>query len=87
MSTPAVAPLDPQPVSPSLERHMRDVLSQIPSGRTGVVTGAVTTSGVELGGGARARLKRFDVAGSGWVGREWGAGKGWLAGVRGSIAF
>ncbi len=76
-------PLDPKPISDSLERHLADTLAKIPTGKRGQVTGAVTTSGVEASIGMRVRPS---VTVSGWAGREW-HGRGWSAGARGAWTF
>lgn len=77
---------DPRPISDSLQKHLTDVLSKIPSGRRGQAEVAVSTSGVEASVGARGHVKGVEVGGSGWAAREWG-GKGWSAGARGSVVF
>ncbi len=75
--------LDPHPVSDSLDRHLKEVLTQIPTGKRGELAGTVTTSGVEAS--VAVKIRR-DVTVSGWAGREWG-GRGWSAGARGSWSF
>ena len=88
---PATAPaptltlVTPKPISDSLQRHMDDVLSQIPSGKTLIVTGAVTTTGAMAGIGVKKSFNRWDLTGSGYAGKVWG-GSGWEAGVRASIS-
>ena len=79
MSTPS----NPKPVSPPLDSHMREALSQIPTGKRGQISATVTTIGVEASLGVRV-VPRVTV--SGWAGREWGA-RGWSAGVRSAFVF
>ena len=72
---------DPQPVSAALRRHFDEELAQIPTGKSGRVSGALTTSGVEVGIG----FKRGPWSASGWAGRE--RTSGWLAGVSAGFVF
>lgn len=76
-------PLDPHPVSDSLEKHLTDTLSQIPTGKRGQLTGAITTAGVEAALGWRVKP---NVTVSGWAGREW-SGRGWSAGARAGFVW
>ncbi len=76
-------PADPHPILDALDRHLKDVLANIPAGKRGQVTGAVTTSGVEATVGVKVKPS---VTVSGWAGREWG-GRGWSAGARGAWSF
>jgi hypothetical protein len=75
------AQIDPQPVSVALRRHFDEELAQIPTGKSGRLSGALTTSGVGIGIGFR----RGPFTLSTWGGREWSSG--WLAGVGGSYVF
>ena len=76
-------PLDPKPVSPALDAHLREALSQIPTGKRGQLSAAVTTIGVEAGIGAKVRS---NVTVSGWAGKQWGA-PGWSGGLRTQVTW
>ena len=84
-SAPPLTLVPSKPISDSLQRHMDDVLSQIPSGKHLIVTGAVTTTGAMAGVGVTKSFNRWDLTGSGYAGKVWG-GSGWEAGVRASIS-
>jgi hypothetical protein len=77
---PGVEP-DPKPISAALQRHFDQVLSQIPTGKSGQVGLAVTTAGMEASVGA----KRGGLTATVYAGREWTSG--WLAGGRVAWAF
>lgn len=86
-STPAVTlPLSSSPISDSLKAHLDDVLSQIPSGKSVLVSGGLTTTGAVASVAVKKTVGKFDITGEGYGGKVWG-GSGWEAGARGSIAF
>lgn len=76
-------PADPHPISESLQRHLDDVLAEIPSERHGHVVGAVTAIGFEASVGTRFAGDRGTL--SGYVGKEWRGGYSY--GVRGEFAW
>lgn len=82
--TPSIA--ESKPISDSLEKHLDEVLTQIPTGRTVVVSGGVTTTGAVGSIGARKRWRGLDLTGSGYAGKVWGA-PGWEAGLRAGLVF
>lgn len=77
------APLDPKPISASLQRHLTDVLANIQTGQRGQATAAVTTQGVEVSVGTKIG-SRTTVGG--WAGKEWG-GKTWSAGAKVGVVW
>jgi hypothetical protein len=78
--------LSSSPISDSLKAHLDDVLSQIPSGKSVLVSGGLTTTGAVASVAVKKTVGKFDVMGEGYAGKAWG-GSGWEAGARGSIAF
>jgi hypothetical protein len=80
-----VAP-DPTPIGAALDAHLKNVLSEIPTGRRGQATVALTTGGLEAGLGARGKVKGVDIAGAGWAAKAWGHG-GWSAGARAAFTW
>jgi hypothetical protein len=70
---------DPAPISAALKRHFDDELSQIQSGKSIRVGGALTTAGAQVGVGFRRGTWTAAV----YAGREWSSG--WLAG--GQVAW
>jgi hypothetical protein len=75
-----------KPISDSLKKHLDEVLTQIPSGKTGQVTLAVSNTGAVASIGIKRALGKVDWTGSGYAGKVWGA-SGWEAGVRSTFAF
>jgi hypothetical protein len=76
----------PNPVPTELRQHLDDAVAQIPQGKTGTLSGAVSQAGWELALGAAKDTKVGRFTASGWTGREWG-GKGWVWGARGTWSF
>jgi len=76
----------PTPISAALKQHLDDVLSQIPTGKTVLVSGGLTTTGVMGSVGVKRTIKAFDLTASGYAAKQWGA-PGWEAGARASVAF
>lgn len=77
--------LDPKPVPPSLAEQFKVAVRDIPAGKTGAAKFTVTTSGMEVIGGVKKTIKKVDVTGAGWAGKEWGSG--WSAGGQVGLSF
>ena len=69
--------VEPKPISDALEAHLKDTLSQIPSGKRGQITGAVTTDGIEASIGTKIHGGTV----SAFAAHDWDT-RGWLAGTR-----
>lgn len=82
--TPSIA--ESKPISDSLQRHLDEVLSRIPTGRTAIVSAGVTTTGVVASIGAKKSFRGAELQGSGYAGKVWN-GSGWEAGARASVVF
>lgn len=74
------------PIGDSLQKHLDDVLAQIPSGRTGTIGLGVSTTGAVISASAKKAWRGLDLTGTGYAGKVW-HGSGWEAGVRGAIVF
>ena len=83
--TTTTALADPKPISAALQRHFDEVLTRIPTSRTGQVDVAVSTQGVEASVGAKSTVRVGTLSGVAYAGREWSGG--WLAGGKVSWAF
>lgn len=70
-----------KPISDALQRHLEDVLTQIPSGQRGVASVAVSTDGVEAILGTRLNA---NTTLTGYAGKVWG-GSGWTAGAKAAV--
>lgn len=79
MSDPLVFP---KPVSPILDQALTATLAKIPAGKPRLLSGAVTTKGVE---GAFGWRLGANASVSAYAAKEYGSG--WLAGARASWAF
>lgn len=80
------APVSASPISDSLQKHLNEVLTQIPTGKTGTVTVGIATTGAVVSASARKTWRGLDLTGTGYAGKVWGS-KGWEAGARAGITF
>lgn len=71
------------PIGDSLQKHLDDVLTKIPSGKRGTATVGVSTTGVVAEVGTKFGQA---VTVSGWAGKTWG-GSGWSAGARAAVVW
>lgn len=72
-----------KPISDALQRHLEDVLTQIPTGQRGVASVAVSTDGVEAQFGTRLA---GNVTLTGYAAKLWG-GPGWTAGAKAAVRW